>query len=123
KLVHVMRDPRDVVSSYIKMRWAPNSPIDAATWLKSITDRWRVMRSELPSHKFLEVRLEDLVEEPQHNLRKICDFWGVNWDESLMKTDLSKAHVGRWHRDLSREEGDEVTRMLETAIVDGGYCL
>ena len=123
KLVHVMRDPRDVVASYTKMRWAPTDPIDAAAWLKSITDQWSVMRSELPPHKFLEIRLEDLVDEPQHNLQKVCEFWGVRWDDCLMKTDLSKAHVGRWRRDLSREEGDEVSRMLETAIVDGGYCL
>ena len=116
KLVHVYRDPRDVVASYSKQRWSPRDPVKAAHWYMGLINRWFEVRDGLDENSFMEVALENLVADPQVELEKICDFWGIPWDDTLLQTDLSKSHTGRWTKDFSETEIKAVNAILEREI-------
>jgi Sulfotransferase family len=123
RLVHVVRDPRDVVASYTKMRWAPDDPLLAARWYKGIINEWFDVKARLNSDRYMEMKLEDLVERPDEMLRRVCAFWGVPWSDCLLETDLSKSHSGRWKTDLSDADGRAVTAELHTELERLGYLV
>lgn len=67
-IVHVIRDPRDAVSSIISASqdwgkdWAPRHPVDAARMWKSHVAEAR--RAESSSANYTEIHYEDLKEDP-----------------------------------------------------------
>ena len=98
RLVHVVRDPRDVAASTMTMRWGPSRPAEAARFVAGVLDRWAEVRSVVPTDRVLEVRLEDLGADPPAVLRQIADFFGLDWHDALLGADLSKTGAGRWRR-------------------------
>jgi hypothetical protein len=121
RLVHVVRDPRDIVASYTKMRWAPDNPLHAARWYKGVINEWFSIKERLDNDKYLVIKLEDLVEQPVAILQRVCAFWGVPWNDGLLNTDLSKSHSGRWKTDLSDIDGRMVTEELGAELEQLGY--
>jgi len=123
RLVHVVRDPRDIVASYTKMRWAPDNPLQAARWYKGVITEWFSVKDRLDSNQYIEIRLEDLVEQPVEILKRVCAFWEVPWNDCLLDSDLSKSHSGRWKTDLSDDDGRAVTRELRAELEQLGYSV
>ena len=121
RLVHVLRDPRDVIASYTRMRWAPSDPLQAMRWYKAIIGRWFRLKPSLDRESYREVRLEDLVREPERTLREICIWWGIPWDSSLLETDLGRSHSGRWKRDFSAATGATLSAELADELREMGY--
>ncbi len=121
KILHVYRDPRDVIASFSKQRWMPTDKIESAKIYKSIIDRWFSIRSILPSGSYFEIKLEDLVRNPRDILVKVCDFINLPWDESLLDVDLSKSHSGRWKSEYSKEEKEQINTLLKDTIEKLGY--
>jgi hypothetical protein len=104
KLVHVVRDPRDVVASYMKMRWSPNDLIKASEWYKGIMSVWLAKKSNLPNDSFIDIKLHNLVSDPREVLERITNFWNMPWSDDLMKENLSKSNTGRWRKDFDTKQ-------------------
>lgn len=121
KLVHIVRDPRDVVASFLGHRWAPNEPAQAAQYYQDVMRQWWAVRERVPEDAFLELRLEDLVADPRAVLGRLCDFWGLRWDDALLSLDLGGSRPGRWKRDLPREAHDAVTMIVQPTMASYGY--
>ena len=121
KLVHIVRDPRDVVSSYGEQPWVPSDPIAAARLLRSVMSTWDEISRRVPEESFFEVRLEDLTAEPEKEFAKICEFWGLDWDPSLLETKLSPSSFGRWRADLPAGKLDEIQQILLPVMQKYGY--
>lgn len=121
KLVHIYRDPRDVVASLTSMGWAPSDPLQAARQYMGIHDEWMAVRGHLPQGSFFQLSLEELVERPQEVLREICAFLELEWSESLLSVDLTRANSGRWRRDVPPEMHPELENVLKPALTDYGY--
>lgn len=118
KLVHVVRDPRDVAASTMTMRWGPSDPVQAARWTADLLARWEMVRSRLPDGRVMEVRLEDLA---AGGLRQSAEFLGLGWHDALAGADLSGVNAGRWRRQLAGPAADEVARILAPAVERYGY--
>jgi len=106
RLVHICRDPRDVVYSYQKMPWG-GSLESAARRVKGILKWSRSAIADLPDSRVFELRLEDLVAGDGSELERLIQ--SVDCDSRLAKSVLadfspSKAHVGRWVTELSKDE-------------------
>lgn len=74
QFIHVIRDGREVATSLAAQAWGPPSAIAAAAVWKTRVREGRRAGSRLPSGRYLEVRLEQLVDQPEHVLRDICGF-------------------------------------------------
>jgi hypothetical protein len=121
KLVHIHRDPRDVVASFAGMVWAPSDPIDAARQYMGVHEEWKAVRAQLPEESFFEVSLEDLVAQPRDILRDLCAFLELEWAESLLTADISRSHSGRWRADVPADRHDELQEVLGGALDDYDY--
>lgn len=122
KLVHIYRDPRDVVASYMQQIWAPSEPIKAARFYAGIMRQWWKKRDDLPKDSFYELSLEQLVEAPDETIKNICEFWQLPFEETLLSVDLSRSNTNRWRRDIPEDKFGRVTEILEPFIETLGYA-
>jgi hypothetical protein len=90
RIIHLVRDARDVVSSLINAgrtwgkHWAPKSAINAALLWRRHINAVKLNASNLPNSIFYEVRYEDLLEDQKKVLKKLGEFLEIDWaDETL----------------------------------------
>jgi len=120
RLVHMVRDPRDVAASTMTMRWGPSDPKEAAWFVGGVLDQWAEVQARVPAERILEVRLEDLGADPAAVLRQITDFLGLDWHDALLDADLSKTGAGRWRR-LPPAAQAVLSEVLAPHVVAYGY--
>lgn len=94
KVLHIVRDGRDVACSYrkvnksdIKSKYAPQLPVGireiAVEWSNNI--RKVLSASEdMDDNRFYEISYENLVTQPQNTLREICQFIEEDYDDNMM---------------------------------------
>lgn len=123
KLVHVYRDPRDVVASFSHQRWSPADRIQGAYWYRDMMRHWFDVRATLPHDSYHELSLESLVASPRAALHNLCDFAGIKLNEAMLEINLSQSHQGRWRHEYSEEEKVEVQKILGSVIRRLGYDL
>lgn len=121
RLLHIYRDPRDVVASFIKQKWAPNDLLEAALWYKDIIDEWFVQKTFLSEDYYYEFKLENLVSDPEITIKTICDFLDIEYEEGMINIDLSKSNSGRWKDEFNYYEKDTINKLLEEYIVKLEY--
>ena len=122
KLVHIYRDPRDVVASYMQQIWAPSDPVHAARFYAGIMRQWWSKKPHLPNNSYLELSLEELVNSPHDSIKQITEFWELPFEESLLSTDLSRSNTNRWKKDIPDSKKEEVMQILEPFIEKLGYA-
>jgi hypothetical protein len=123
KIIHVYRDPRDVVASFSHQRWSPNDKEKGAHWYKAMMTHWFDVRSDLPADSCFELKLEDLVASPEVMLERVCKFVGISFSERMLHLDLSQSHSGRWLAEYSKQEKETVQTILAPVIQELGYDL
>lgn len=114
KLVHMIRDPRDVIASMQKQKWTPSTLQNVITYYKDIIEKWQAVRKKLPYSFFLEVRLEDLISETKHTIEDLCEFVGVAAEQTMFEIELTNANVGRYKEQFSTAE----VTLIETQLTD-----
>lgn len=84
KFLHLLRDSRDVVSSWVELLGEIRPGMSRKDNLARATRRWMLSVSEarwlegaVGEGQFLEVRYENLVGETSATLKKVCDFVGI----------------------------------------------
>lgn len=85
RFVHLIRDGRDVALSQTAraINEQPPAPEQAARWVKRI-GKSREQARELGGGRYIEVRYEDLVRDPEATLRRICEFVELDWDPEVL---------------------------------------
>lgn len=95
RFIHIVRDPRDVVLS-LRRTSAGRSVEETAEIWKSTVSAGRAS-AERVSH-YHELRYEDLVLNPEIELRKICQFLGIEYADPMLEYRTSGAryiaHLG-----------------------------
>jgi hypothetical protein len=120
-LVHMVRDPRDVIASYLHQRWSPREPDAAAAYYRAVIDRWFQVRDRLPAGRCLEVRLEDLCRSPSEVLERVCRVASLPFDAAMLQVSLDRANAGRWKQDLDEAAGRRLTADLADVLSAYGY--
>jgi hypothetical protein len=86
-VIHMIRDPRDRYASVRRRNNQDLSRVGAATgrWLDSA----RACRRNVRRHpaRYLAVRYEDLVREPEATVRRVCDAIGVPFTRDMLSLD------------------------------------
>jgi len=92
RLIHLVRDPRDVVASLQRMPWGSSSiSANARLWVRCVTTVERCSEKS----NFLRVNYESLVSHPEPGLQRICTFLGTPYDENMLKS-RSDDDADRW---------------------------
>jgi hypothetical protein len=138
KIVHIVRDPRDVVTSLMRMPWAPDSVVlNAIKWKIDMLYMHDYLESGGAAH---ELRYEDLVAEPESTLRALCRFLDVPWDPVMLafnrsadaniqdepwkagtRRELNASAVSGWKNKLSPSEARVVQLATSPFLQHYGY--
>ena len=109
RLVHSVRDGRDVACSVVQFQWGPSDLEAALDWWARRLERGFRACDGLPQDRVLVVQLEDLVvRDRERQYRRLLAFVGLG-DDPLMDgffadvMDPRQAHVGRWINDVPSE--------------------
>ncbi len=82
RFIHLIRDGRDVALSVLKQTWGPQSIEAAAEKWRSRVNRGRSQQPYLGY--YMEVKFEDLVLDTERELRRICEFIDLPFDERML---------------------------------------
>lgn len=83
-VVHIVRDPREVVASSLDMPWERRRPAAIARDLRDFTLETVERGRRAGAAQYLQVRYEDLARQPEAVLRLVCAFVGENYDEGML---------------------------------------
>jgi hypothetical protein len=141
QIVNIIRDGRDCVASLQDMPWHRKGIYHSiAAWAQAV-DNARLARLRLPADAFYELRYEELVADPSHELAALCDFLGERYEPAMAdpaavapvavpdyKTWHDRTHspvtgdrVGNWRQRLSRPEITLCETLLADRLRDRGY--
>lgn len=84
RILHMIRDPRDRYASVLKRWRSQRGGVGSATaaWLASLKLGRRNVERHPDSYRLL--LYEDLVRDPEREMRAICEFIGEPYDESML---------------------------------------
>jgi len=91
-IIHIHRDPRDVILSKTRAEWSKDRPFLANLFAGRV--QWSIVKrtgNHLFSGRFHELAYEDLIANPQDTLMGICDVLGLSFEPAM----LSPAKGGR----------------------------
>ncbi len=149
RVVHIIRDGRDVACSLrnhprhtrVNGEYVPtniNRPIRKCInrWAQYVSDGLRHRGDE----RYLEVRYEELAQDYETVMRRICDHCQLPWSDVLLQREqvqgqrkdmeivnpevrkpLYNSSIGRWQRDLSAREKEVVMKRAGTLLGELGY--
>jgi hypothetical protein len=85
RFVHMIRDGRDVALSYLDTDFGSRTLGQAALYWDRFVRAGRLAGSRLGPDRYLEIRYEDLVAEPEPVLKELCAFVGLDFDERMLR--------------------------------------
>jgi hypothetical protein len=115
RFIHMIRDPRDVVGSYMKQVWAPSDPRAIVAIFKAQFADYEALLSQVPGDRVMEIRMEDMASDKPRVMAELSGFLG---EENLFDADLffnERTNTGTYADSL----GPEATRLLEAEL--GGW--
>lgn len=101
QIVHLMRDGRACVASLKQVNWWREGVLGAmATWVLAERQLRKAGR-RLPPDSYYRLRYEDLLADPEHELTRLCEFLGEDFDDAMLDRgdaarDIVKTRQ-RWH--------------------------
>ena len=143
--IHVIRDGRDVVRSLLQKDWKNANgqlmPITqdparaAAYWKGAVQAGQQAARQGELSDRYIEVRYEELVREPESVLRSLFAFIGEAWEPSVLafheqgesvyptvQRKITPRSVGRWQDELSDFQKTAVKEVAGDLLIELGYA-
>ncbi len=145
--VHIVRDGRDIALSLRRMGgfrpslWSrkPGNLLETALYWEWMVRKGRHYGSAIPAD-YIEVRYEDLVEDPQGTLASLGDFLEHDLDyDRIQKSSLGTLSnsnssfreekqtqpgpLNRWRQSLSRKEIASLEAMVGDCLEESGYAL
>jgi len=144
--VHLVRDGRDAALSFLELpagfsgrSWAQPHTVAqfAARWRTEVEAARRLGRRA--GARYLELRYEDLVREPERELRRVCEHASLPWEPAMLDdataTELAQMpehrHLAQpptpglrdWRRQLSRHDALAFEQVAGDVLRDSGYEL
>jgi len=93
RIVHIIRDGRDVVRSLLAQQWGPRKVAEAALEWRAAIETARAGAGN--SDRYLEVRYEDLHADPVTRIAGLYRWLGMRVDDAILERALAEAGVER----------------------------
>jgi hypothetical protein len=144
-LVHIIRDPRDVTLSRIRSGWGKGRPLLAH--LCEHRTLYRKIRKEGPAYfgeHYVELRYEDLLQEPEGTLKALCEKLPLAYDPAMLEYEgaaqeivqedegdwkrnvlgpLLEKNLEKWKGEMPRGKLRTTESCLKGVIEDAGYSM
>lgn len=141
--VHVIRDGRDVAASLADQTWTTDGMVGKAYWWRDCVTAGRRAGRRLGPARYCELRLEDLIADPEAVLRRVSAAIGESYTPRMLeythrgaqiaswstKDGPTHQHLGKpptpglrdWEAGASPDERDEVIRICRPLLEELGY--
>ncbi len=140
KVIHIIRDPRDVCLSWRKIWCGPKTVAGAGlAWRTHVREKRR-WGARNPA-RYLELRYEDLVSAPEQSMERISHFLGAEvenastpfWESSMASTlsdgkthpllgsPLQPGNAGKWRSGMSRRDVDLLEHICGSMLTELGF--
>jgi hypothetical protein len=93
RIVHIIRDGRDVVRSLLAQQWGPENVAEGAREWRAAIETARAGAGA--SGRYLEVRYEDLHADPAVRIEGLYRWLGLAVDDAILERALTEAKVER----------------------------
>lgn len=128
RIIHLLRDPRDVARSSIGLGWAGSTWYGVDHWIGTET-QWNRVSSRLTPEQVLNVHYEELLARPKQILEQICVFLGQSYDPAMMSYSETSTYSAidpglryQWKNKQSELEVALVEHKLGSLLVARGYA-
>jgi hypothetical protein len=128
RFIHLVRDPRDVIRSWLEFGWSGEAWTAAHAW-RDLELLWDQVRARIPSEHVFELRFEDLVGRPRDVLASLCAFLSVPYSDLMLSYPenttygtVDPSQIGKWRHALSPRELRLVEGVLGDLLVERGYA-
>lgn len=134
KYIHIIRDPRDVSLSYKK------------TWNKNIyaaAEKWRLLIDQFSTDKDLikgrlfELYYEDLLTQPEKEIRKVCSFLNISYEPEMLKilvptefygtakgnTKILTNNKNKYLQELTKKQIRRIEQITKPTLIKRNYKL
>jgi len=88
QFIHLVRDGRAVAKS-MRNRAYLDMYVSMNDWKREIM-KMKILREILPKDRFVEVRYENILQEPEKEIRRICDFLNIQYEPTMIQLEHSK---------------------------------
>lgn len=85
RILHIVRDGRDVVPSILEMHFGPDHFGAATLFWRDRVSRGRAGGRAVGPDRYREIRYEDLVADPAAVLTEVCDFFALPFDPAMLE--------------------------------------
>jgi hypothetical protein len=129
KYIYLERDPRDVSLSIVKQGWIAHPYLAAQKW-KQAHSEWNLFKSKIDPSRYIEIKYENLVSEPQIEVSKICSFMGLRYEPDMLNywknTTYSKVDPNQkfiWKNHSKKRDIQYIESYLWDILQHGEYSL
>jgi len=129
KYIYLLRDGRDVASSVKKIGFEGNHYESAKWWLRAEVE-WEEAKKNLSKDNWIEIKYEQLTENPVQQLKRICAFVGVPYDDKVLDFSKDSSYKGpdsaynfQWKRKTPQTEVQRIEALIGDRLVKRGYPL
>jgi tetratricopeptide (TPR) repeat protein/LPS sulfotransferase NodH len=98
RIIHMIRDPADTALSMwmTHVTQPPEFCCDRENIVAMYREYWRSTqrwREILPARRYLEVSYEELVSDPEANIRRVLAFLGMDWSDACLNPQSNRSAV------------------------------
>lgn len=129
KIIHLVRDPRDVAYSCIGMGWAGNTYFGVDLW-RETEKNWDLAKHLFRKTNILELRFKKLIEHPRAELQRVCSFLDIPFSKSMLNYSNNSNYgppnpgaIEQWRRNRDRRAIALVEVKVRDLLLDRGYEL
>jgi hypothetical protein len=142
RIVHIIRDGRNVALSFLDATFGPRSVEEVAVSWKRLVGAGRRAGAALGPSRYREIRYEDFLDEPEDSVRSLCAFLDLEFEDKMLQYHTRadaiissaphpEAHqrlrqpptrtFRDWRREMSQEDVVLFEALAGDLLVDLGY--
>lgn len=107
KIVHIIRDPRDVANSIHRAGWTSTIREAAQMWKKRVSKG--LEGRKYGKERYYELKYEDLVQQPHKELKNLYHWLDITFDQyNFELTDNDAGKIQEEHKELHRLIGKPI---------------
>lgn len=128
RIVHMLRDPRDVARSSVGMGWAGTVYYGVSHWVNT-ENLWHAHCSKINPDYCQTLYFEELIRAPERELQSTVAFFGLTYTDAMLSYDEDSTYsapdiklIEQWRTKLSTKDVALVEGRIGSLLEKSGYA-